>query len=340
MSNNELRRQISTIFAAMRGSGPLYKQWCTDEIWCKIINHHMSTETSHFSISTATFNQTMVHNRHGFISCESFDGSNSTGVFRCKYSKTWYYYVTDPGEQIPYPVMDDQWFDKVRPYEKELINLLPSLLRVQECHRTINDVTTSEATTATQATNTSVSTLMQQTPEKAISITKRSRDVTPDHENHIPPKRSRRETKIFNVAPPKKGRCRIEGGKKTWERFSKKVAKKARAPLLKLNAYYRRRLNAINKKSKKSEERIQVLIDKLNNQQGSHESTGESDIELETKLIDKLGQLLGSHMSNMQKAENVINAVMKRYKINHLPKEVVRKEVRCVYLPEKIGMYI
>jgi hypothetical protein len=54
-----------------------------------------------------------------FSDIERFDGSNTSGVFRVRWSKAYFYYVTEAGTTVSIPLMNGDWKKAISAREME-----------------------------------------------------------------------------------------------------------------------------------------------------------------------------------------------------------------------------
>jgi len=116
--------------------------------------------------------------------------------------------------------------------------------------------------------------------------------------------------------------------------------REATKQLLKENKALKAALKRCKQKLSKSEFMIKNLVDKINKNRNDNgemlDSCVEDDEELEAKLVKKLGQLLANHCSKTEKAEKSITSILNNLKVS-MPRNLVRDEVRQIFLPHKIG---
>ena len=105
--------RIKALFDAERRSGTLRGRWCSDALWTLFLNRRVSIESGQKPIYRGKFNATMNHSK-GFLDCTLFDGGNTSGVFRVHYVYSYYYFVTNAGNQVPHPTMDDTWISSAK----------------------------------------------------------------------------------------------------------------------------------------------------------------------------------------------------------------------------------
>ena len=76
-------------------------------------------------VNTRRFNKAMSSGQSEWSnSMACFDGSNNTGVFRVKYQKTLYYFLTARNKQVPYPFpLDDKWKESVCAIAKTILQI-------------------------------------------------------------------------------------------------------------------------------------------------------------------------------------------------------------------------
>ena len=110
MEPGEIAPAIRRVFDTVRTNSQLqphiHNRWLTASFYTKLIN---SLSTTDFIFSEKHFNKFMVHKDYGFISCESFDGTNCTGIFRKTFDHKQFYFITTPGQQVDEPQTNARW---------------------------------------------------------------------------------------------------------------------------------------------------------------------------------------------------------------------------------------
>ena len=91
MDSNEKYRAIRCLFDTIRDDSVFHEKWLSDIFLVNLLN----IKAGHnFFISKSVFNKFMVHPRYGFESCDTFNSTNITGVFRKTYChKRFYWHI-------------------------------------------------------------------------------------------------------------------------------------------------------------------------------------------------------------------------------------------------------
>jgi hypothetical protein len=97
----------------------LCNEWVTATTWIEAVKNNIASTTG-VAVCLRNFNVAMSK---WFSDFERFNGDNISGVFRVKFSKKFYYYVTDPCTTAVMPLMDKAWRSAIHSRE---INLLRS----------------------------------------------------------------------------------------------------------------------------------------------------------------------------------------------------------------------
>ena len=71
-------------------------RWLTAAYWVSTLNSMENLER----FDLHSFNKAMSNIKYGFPSCEDLSKTNPTGVYRCKYSKRYFYYLTNEDEEF------------------------------------------------------------------------------------------------------------------------------------------------------------------------------------------------------------------------------------------------
>ena len=95
----------------------VWKKWLPAETWVSVITMSGLIDTNVFTVDAAKFNRALSRSKGnlGGLSMDRFDRGNESGVFRVKFSKKYYYLLTDPqrGQAQPYPTMNSKWKESV-----------------------------------------------------------------------------------------------------------------------------------------------------------------------------------------------------------------------------------
>jgi len=99
--------KVTPVFAVARASPEgtkLCDRWVSDEQWTSAVNF----TTQENLTTTKLFNRSMSN---AFMDLECFN-CNHSGVFRVRYKRVFFYYITDPGRSIVQPIMTPDWFQE------------------------------------------------------------------------------------------------------------------------------------------------------------------------------------------------------------------------------------
>ena len=113
---------IRRVIDALRGDTPStipLNMWITDSLLAAIISSELGEK-----ISCKTINQSMVHTSYGFNTCEIFDGTNDSGVFRKVFRNKKFYYIGLPQSQLEEPNTDQHWANAVVDESSALMKVL------------------------------------------------------------------------------------------------------------------------------------------------------------------------------------------------------------------------
>jgi hypothetical protein len=112
----------------------LWNKWLPAATWVEAIGKSGFIDINLFVVTIKDFNSAMgkaklEFNGHLF---DRFDTVNDQGIFRVKFHKQWYYYVTDPKKQALYPCpLDVAWKEKVSTDASLVLFARPTRLSTQ-----------------------------------------------------------------------------------------------------------------------------------------------------------------------------------------------------------------
>jgi hypothetical protein len=117
--------------------GPrLCNRWLPATTWVDALAKSGIIDNDLIKVDVRKFNISMS-SRHSewYESMTHFDGSNTTGVFRVKYQKKYFYFFTDRNKQVSYPFpWNDEWRDRVIAIGKNVLLIPATRSRPVEAH--------------------------------------------------------------------------------------------------------------------------------------------------------------------------------------------------------------
>jgi len=110
--------------------GRLLHRWLSAEICVKAIKISRYLDNKYIAnmLDTIKFNRAMAQSHVWGQLMEYFDGTNITGIWRVAYGRKYYYMISTPGKQIPYPQnIGKAWAKEVQAQETNLLRCTRSL---------------------------------------------------------------------------------------------------------------------------------------------------------------------------------------------------------------------
>jgi len=285
-------------------------------------------------------------------SCDTFDGTNSTGIYHIIHNKTHYYLFTKQMVVKP-PITESSFFKEIDERCQGL------LLDTRTCPETSTQLTTPAVhidedcqglllETRTQITE-------RQTAHPAIpTITSSRKRKSPNTDLHSSPLMKRRKQRLIpspanfacsKVEPKYSPMVDVKSVYKvSWMKSHETVQNKSTRILRrKLNTVHKR-LNMVEKQlidktktivtliTERKKYHTMILCDRIKLmyivKKLKKKECQESDYR---KLIKRIGKIQANRASKEKKLECLITEAMKVYRTKTLPKELLRKNIRTYY---------